>query len=44
MSFVGCDGKIVPRVVLEMRGRFSLSGNDLLEMAELLVEEAILRR
>lgn len=35
--------QIVPRVVLEMRGRFQLSGGDLLEMAALLVEEAILR-
>ncbi|CAN0403194.1 unnamed protein product [Pylaiella littoralis] len=33
--------KIVPRVVLELRGGFRLSQADLREMAELLVEEAV---
>eukprot|EP00904_Undaria_pinnatifida_P009081 jgi/Undpi1/5302/HiC_scaffold_2.g00583.m1 len=35
--------KIVPRVVLEIRGRVELTASHLLEMAGLLVEEAILR-
>ena len=36
--------QIVPRVVLEVRGRVQLTGAHLLEMGELLVEEAILRK
>lgn len=35
--------QIVPRVVLEMSGRVQLSGGDLRTMADLLVEEALLR-